>query len=81
MPLLETSNRLDREQRETRETREKNQQEARDGAMADGLIQTNKIARESQRGDMELFRQIGINRQTDKLTDSQSYSLTLTLPV
>ena len=68
MPLLETSNRLDREQRETRETREKNQQEARDGAVADGLIQTNKIARESQRGDMELFRQIG-NRQTDKLTN------------
>ena len=68
MPLLETSNRLDREQRETRETREKNQQEARDGAVADGLIQTNKIARESQRGDMELFRQIG-NRRTNGLTE------------
>ena len=35
----------------------RDQQETRDGAMADGLTYTIKIARQSQRGDMELFMQ------------------------
>ena len=93
-----------RDQQETRERQEQSQtsvsleRDYRD--MEDGLSQSNKIARESQRlerqlgrarererardwretqrGDMELFRQLD-NRQTDKqtnkLTDLQSYSL------
>ena len=47
MPLLQTIERLDRDQREREKTH---------GAMADGL--TPKIARESQRGDMQLFKHI-----------------------
>ena len=57
MPLLETRERIERDQGETRERDqrktenrlERHQQETRDGAMADGLSQTNKIASESQR--------------------------------
>ena len=41
MPLLEISKRLEMDKRETRERLEK------DGAMADGLTYTNKVARES----------------------------------
>ena len=43
MPLLETSERLARDKKETRERLE------RDGAMADGLTQTNEIACKSLR--------------------------------
>ena len=49
----EIRERLERDQRETRETRERlerNQKDKRDGAMADGLTQTNKIVRERARG-------------------------------
>ena len=54
MPLLETIERLARDKRETRERQERDQREtrerkARDGAMVDGLTQTNKIAEESYR--------------------------------
>ena len=71
----EIRERLGRNQRETRKREErtidrlqKDQQETRYGAMADGLSQTNKIAREiqreldgareSKRGDMKPFRQL-----------------------
>ena len=46
----------------------------RDGAKPDGLTQTIEIAskhRERQRGDMELFRQLG-DGQTDKQTNGQT---------
>ena len=57
MPFLETREILERDQRERleRETGEKDQRErqARDGAMADGLTQTDEIDSKSQR-EMEL---------------------------
>ena len=58
-----TRERLWRNQKETRkreertiDTLEKDQKETRYGAMADGLSQSNKIARESQR-DLETVRE------------------------
>ena len=81
MPFLETIERLERYKRDTREILEKDERETREkpdidwietrqGAMANGLTQTNKLAsqrdlgrargtRESQKGDMELFKHIG----------------------
>ena len=68
----ENTERLERNQREIRERLE------RDGAMADGLSQPKKIAgesykeRESQRGDIELFRQID-DKRTDRQTNRRTY--------
>ena len=63
-----------RDQQETRERQDKSEtsvrleRDQRYGDMEDGLSQSNKIAgesqRESQRGDMELFRQLD-NGQTN----------------
>ena len=59
---------LERDQRETRERQQRFQQEKKDGAIAYGLSQTNKRGRESQRGDMELFRHI-VHKLTDRWMD------------
>ena len=85
----ETRERLGRNQRETRKREErtnvrlqKDQQEKRYGAMADGLSQTNKIARESQRdlerelegakeSQRELERDRGSQREIEGVRESQ----------
>ena len=76
----ETRERIGRNQRETRKREErtidrlqKDQQELRYGAMADGLSQTNKIARESQRDlerDLEGARES--KRELEKARGSKS---------
>ena len=53
MPLLEISKRQERETRHQREIREKLE---KDGAMADGLTYTNKVAGDSQRDQERLER-------------------------
>ena len=60
-----------RDQQETRESQDQSETSVRlerYGDMEDGLSQSNKIAGESQRGDMKQFRQLD-NRQTDKQTN------------
>ena len=61
MPFLQTRERVERErlERETGERdwieileRERDQQDTRDGAMADGLTQTNEVDRETAREDI-----------------------------
>ena len=78
----------DYRERLERKTGERDQQDTRDGAMTDGLTQTNEVARESQR-ELEIARDrlIQLKRAreeiwsyldimvNDRLTDLQSYSL------
>ena len=61
MPLLENRVSLERDWTETGQRLERNQQDTKFGAMADDLIQTNKVpnkrARESQR-ELEKVREL-----------------------
>ena len=66
----DTRESLERDQRASRERLERNH---RDGAMADGLTQTNKRDIESQRKSERRYRDIQATWMTNKQTDRRTY--------